>query len=717
MRHSYLFNRTILTILALLLIGFVAAGQDQKLKVKVSGTGRTTGHVVMYFIENTGNQIEKGTIGPFLIPGNDTYQGYVIPGTHNYEVASGDSVSLFLDGFCTSIHKPPFPDGAPMTPVSKWVSPESGLPIPAPGVTIPENSGFTLLTADAHPGIEDVPGVPPGQILYLSYPDTSLPFPYSIDIDAYPEEAAPLVFDIVEQISVTFDSLWEAGAISTPIPPSRAKTELTQQSVWLALSILENQPYTREDLNNRVVEQYETNTGQPLTTAPPAVQEELNSGVEQIWNTITFIGLEAKVLTEVDPSETEPPEESSPCNFSHRRSEPKLNLDFKISDAWADAETRAKAQQDLQNMLLGVSAMSEYEYTTGSQPTSAYSLWNHNQLGAYTNAAAWTVFIYSDASTEFVSRTERLDTEAAGDYSVGMDVRGEDCQTFVSGVARVRLTANTSAFDPSAGHETELAVLDFLYSASVKLFMALRANPQSVYELVEELGMNELEGELEEVLDQAGLSPDMMQKEVFKLLQQYARENGYESLDELIEYANNFDISDASSVLRPIVNAVVKSDIKGKMDVTVGSKTDSVKVSSLVEYLRTSIQEGGINGGGSDIDSVWVSDSAPGTLTVELKGAASAKTEARGNGQAYGYLESDVLIVLVGVCILPNGKVEWETLIDNGAFSRDLEHLPDLQRQQEEIFREIDAGMRGIPAGQVNQGNVEGVIRRVISAH
>lgn len=110
--------------------------------------------------------------------------------------------------------------------------------------------------------------------------------------------SAPLLFDAIDKIIVTTDSLKAAGAISTPFSgnPPKERESIIQQTFWSYTAALHDEPYTKEDFHEKLVEQFEQSSGQSVSNAPLQVQEQFSKGSDDFWNTFNLVGAEAKVL-------------------------------------------------------------------------------------------------------------------------------------------------------------------------------------------------------------------------------------------------------------------------------------------------------------------------------------------------------------------------------------------------------------------------------------
>jgi len=253
--------------------------------------GRTTMHVLNILCTNHTEQPALLTVGPYLIPADGTHQGYIIPQETEVEVPANSSVTLPLHGYCTDITRPPLPEGD-TSDISRWIGMEDALPAPMPDAepnAIPD-------AFEPRPAIDTAGWIP-------TYPGTEQSFPYIIDFNEHPREAAGLIFDTYGRIEAAYDSLYEAGEISTPFAaePDKQRSEVIQQSFWIATSRLKGDTiYTQPLFTERMEKQFEEKAGLPVEEAPPEMQETFESGVEDFWSTFTTVGEGAKVLKKAD---------------------------------------------------------------------------------------------------------------------------------------------------------------------------------------------------------------------------------------------------------------------------------------------------------------------------------------------------------------------------------------------------------------------------------
>lgn len=299
LQPSLLKKRTnlLLVFLLAMLPGLIAATTTEppkKKPVKVEGTGRTTMHVLNIIIDNREDEPITVTTGPFLVPSTGKYQGYILPEADSVTVAPNSTRTVAVNGYCTDIHRPAVPAGKKVVDYEEWI------PKPEAATAV---WGYTA----SHPGLEHKSGVPIGGTLsqiVVTYPGTDDYFPYTIDINRYPEASAPALFDAMDRIQAAYDSLLAEDLITTPFSPDREKERqaIIQQTFWLYTAALTGDEYKVAEFEENLIDDFEEKSGQDYQDIPTSAQEELKAGVDQFWTTFTAVGSEAKVFKEVAPN-------------------------------------------------------------------------------------------------------------------------------------------------------------------------------------------------------------------------------------------------------------------------------------------------------------------------------------------------------------------------------------------------------------------------------
>lgn len=261
-----------------------------ELVATASGTGRTTGHIADLVLYNPGNIVQALPGGAFYIPSSGMRQPYLVPDLPPVNISPRDSLRMLVEGYCTDIYRPPAPMGESMPRFDTWVRigplAATWAPDPARG-WVPADMSLEGLTRSS--------------ILPLR-PGTEILLGHTIAGDQFPDEAAPVLLDALTRIRTTVDSLRRAGLISTPYSKDsvREKEMLVQQSFWIFSAGLSGQPYTEDDLRARIHAQYEQNSGISIAGAPPAVRDNIEQGVTELWDAFELVGTGAKVLKVAD---------------------------------------------------------------------------------------------------------------------------------------------------------------------------------------------------------------------------------------------------------------------------------------------------------------------------------------------------------------------------------------------------------------------------------
>ncbi|TVQ43396.1 MAG: hypothetical protein EA362_11300, partial [Saprospirales bacterium] len=200
------------------------SSQPDKAKIKVRGTGKTIGDVILLEVTNRDKvNTLRFYVGPALVPGTRRSQPYIIPGSTEIVVPPGGSITVPIDGICIDPHKPP-------------IRPDSGGPKFEDWIDI--NPLDDDWTPNPGSGWEPDPNNP------VLNPITETPIGHTIDIYSYLEEAAPIILTIVESIIKTTDDLFADGLINTPVTnnPTMERELIIQQTVWITISELTGNP-------------------------------------------------------------------------------------------------------------------------------------------------------------------------------------------------------------------------------------------------------------------------------------------------------------------------------------------------------------------------------------------------------------------------------------------------------------------------------------------
>lgn len=278
------------------------------------GTGRTTGHIGDYFCRNPTRDsltIRLGEGGPLYIPSRDGFQPYVVPAPPVITLAPGQELSVPVYGYCIDIHRPPVGDGGAMPSVSEWVS-TARTPTPIP--TIPAGHPMVQVPVLMAPSLDEVADslsrLPPPPAMagwdcpeltasgYPLIPGTEIPVRFPLRSETDPGAAVPILIEALDRIMQATDRLYEGEAIDTPFrnDRDREREAVIQQTYWMYTARLRDEPYWREDFQDRTRDQFETATGRSFESLPPEQKAQLDQGVDDFWNTFQAVGVEAKVL-------------------------------------------------------------------------------------------------------------------------------------------------------------------------------------------------------------------------------------------------------------------------------------------------------------------------------------------------------------------------------------------------------------------------------------
>lgn len=309
---------------------------------RITSTGRTTGHIATISVENTTNALVIFELGTAIIPsmefqnekGIQKSQPQIHTGNIQQEIAPGETIEIPLNGYCLDVGKPPLPRGTAFPPIGEWIGPVLGdeqvavptSPEPVKPVTPkddedavptspePINPGrYATISNELPPSFQPLKDrrprprpepVPPDEMnpvaseWGLSFPGTAIPFNYTIDISEHPEDAAILIFPMVDQIVLTYDSLQNEGLISTPFSQdkTRQREAVIQQTIWVTTSLLQGEDYGKDDFAERMAEQFEESSGVKMDETPEQQQEQFKEGVEHFWNNFELVGEKAKVI-------------------------------------------------------------------------------------------------------------------------------------------------------------------------------------------------------------------------------------------------------------------------------------------------------------------------------------------------------------------------------------------------------------------------------------
>lgn len=244
------------------------------------GTGRTTGHIATLYVSNPTPMPLRTVVGDIFIPSDQDYQGYVVLQTYPVEVPPFSTVRVPLEGYCTNVQRPPVPDGGAMPDVSQWVSWVEADPLPELGKT-------------PAPAFFIVPEAAPGDPLALTYPGTTTPFPYRIDFNRNPRQAARLLLHTAWSAGQAFDRYLREGKIRLP---ETRRHDMIQQILWAYAARLEGKTYDKAAFATQLTEEAEQQMNCPAATFPEETQQQVDRETQDLWAGISLVGAGAKLI-------------------------------------------------------------------------------------------------------------------------------------------------------------------------------------------------------------------------------------------------------------------------------------------------------------------------------------------------------------------------------------------------------------------------------------
>lgn len=277
--------------------------QSGTTKVKVTGTGNTTGVIANLSVTNSTGTPVKINPQTCYIPSDGQYQPYIvsIPG-HTFPPGT---TTIPIDGYCADVHTPPVPSGNDMPPIEEWIpvgnpvttASDDGinlLPTPEVPTFLPKDIPNLIQT----PGFTSTPSEPESDII-ITWPGTDIPVGGNIDPVNFPERFAPVLIEALDRIEEAFDKSKSEGKIVTPFSgdAARERESVIQQTFWIYAAGITGERYEEEQFHEKVIEQFENKSDTTIESLPQVDKEKLDSGIDQFWNTFTAVGTEAKVLS------------------------------------------------------------------------------------------------------------------------------------------------------------------------------------------------------------------------------------------------------------------------------------------------------------------------------------------------------------------------------------------------------------------------------------
>lgn len=279
-----------------------------QIKVKATGTGQTTGHIANLTVTNTTSESLQINSQTAYIPSDGRYQSYV--GTVPETTVPPGTTIIPVNGNCAIVSSPPFPIGINMI-VENWI-PVGTIDQPLPEGTInilpmPTKPQFTpddIPDLIGSPGYTLITDLPKGDSeIIINWPDTNIPMGGVIDPDKYPEDFAPVIVEVLEDIIDAVDIILEDDHFDTPISgnPEKERESVIQQTFWIYMAAATGDEYTRNDFAAKVYDQFLTSSGKPVTSLPEEQKEKVDEGIVDFWNSFHATGIEAKVINKDSP--------------------------------------------------------------------------------------------------------------------------------------------------------------------------------------------------------------------------------------------------------------------------------------------------------------------------------------------------------------------------------------------------------------------------------
>jgi len=549
------------------------------------GTGRTTGHIADLTITNNGKTPVEFPDRSVYIPMEGGHQPYVVPRGGSTTVPPGETLTVPIEGYCGDVNRPPVPAGEAMPGLEDWIVPAD-----------PESA----------PPFSDLP--PSGVI----------------DQDTDPVSAAPYLWGAAEAIESAVDRLQGSGELITPFSsnPGREREAVVQQTLWRYAGQLSGRPYTREQFQERLEDQYEEGTGTPIASAPEEDRERLVQGADDFWDAFELVGVEAKVLASDDEVPATTPEtvtedvvEEPPCDIAKSMEHSEPESDFEMSENYKDEDKRDGLEEWFSDLPGPSSTPEGGTFEAGTYPASAWAIAGRDFIGGYCNAVTNRLYLEADGGQDMVWSTELLEVEARSDGSHTVTVTppaGRNCDTLVVGAAGGVVEAWTNGVDPIANSRDFLTVLRVVRDVSIIVASAVLA-PVT-----------------------AGASIAV----------------GVATLGATMAFDSAFSS-----------NADAAAAVEGRVRLCVKRSEVNLNVNS-----RSSVtNDGDIESDGSKVAYGRTSAEDPATITATFEGFSTLKTKAEDNGIAEGTIESQIGVAIVGFCYC-DGGIQIEYLLDSGLF-------------------------------------------------
>jgi hypothetical protein len=718
----------------------------KEVAAKVEGTGRTTSHVLNIVLTNRSdaNQppIEIELRDPIITRtdvntpsynrhnGSQIYRGFL---DTTVVLEPGQTIRIPVEGVCLTNDVPPLGDGEAGSHPNDWIwrDDESITPI-TPGFIPQDTSGFVFQSDETGPT--------------LTYPGTSIEFPYTIDVIRHTREAAPLIYAITDQIHKSVTHLQNTGKITSPFSgnPELEFEVFWQQTTWIAIAVLEGRDYSQEKFEDNLKGQFKDQYGMDIDQADSTVQQTFQSGVENFWEGFHLTGTDAKIYPEEETyTAPDPDSDTFPCVWSYNDYLlPPLDLDVQIASAWKDQVDRDTIIQQTTRALEGGFYNPDDVFgvfNISNNPTSATAFWRTLMVGGYASAYAKTDFQEEGSGSEWVSGTEPLNASAEGSsqFTMTMD-GGRDCSGYVVGVSLSRIKATSRAFDAMAGNElgqNETDQLAFLkgVKAGAKIamqYLIQRAGGRTqkpfgtfvrdaAQEYVEGEISAAMQSELEELVgeemawimqnvDFQGGWEQFLDLGINEIQSRLADWLGFDPFDVMGEAMNTID-EGLEAFLNSFFWSNTYATANGSLVIQVGNVDGSIMARSNTLLSREAQEETqeAMTTTGPQCREMLLSDVQPGSLTIETTGFSNMAAEAQnlavvfGNGNASAELESQQLQALVGICICPDQpRPLIVTFVNHGWY------LAEQNNSLEQVQGQVEKGLNDHLQHMINEGQL-----------
>ena len=293
--------------------------------VKVTGTGRTTGHIADLSITNPLDHavtVQIGT-GDYYIMINDG-QSQVAPQIPPFVLQPGETRVIQIDdGLCADISEMVLENGSEYPGPTEWVS------LPDPSGTIPGDGDPNYVyipTASSMPLTEVVslltslaPGTPASGTPCIDgslydqplIPGTTTPIPAEFHPDEYPGVGVTLVLNHYSNVVESYQVLKDEGNINTVMSgnPDQEKITVSQWALQRYDRSLEGKHIEEDHFISVSLDEIEQNTGKEFSEFTSPQQDQLTEGLDGVWDAFSGVGAHTKdVEPGMDVPEPTPPE-------------------------------------------------------------------------------------------------------------------------------------------------------------------------------------------------------------------------------------------------------------------------------------------------------------------------------------------------------------------------------------------------------------------------